>query len=766
MPAPTPFDPEAIANAEYVERKTREGVTTKRTICQTCDIACSVVTESKGGRVVRVRSSDNPVFKDNICMKAIVAPKGFAHPDRILHPLKRVGERGSGEWEQVTWDEALKDIGTRLKKIIADHGPEAWAVSTSQWNTATDHGLGRRLMNHVGSPNWISGVALCAGNTAAVSRFTYGYFPMGDFPNTKCIVLMGHNPRRHSWTPMYNFIRQAQAKGAKLIVLDPRNSSSAQRADMWLPLKAGSDVAMMFGWLKVIIDEELYDKEFVTNWTIGFEDLKERVNEYPLDRVAELTGCDPELIAEAARMYSTAGPSVIPWTPITDMQRNSTSGIRLQGILRSICGYVDVPGGEILHGLNPDIVPESDIEMHQVLPQEQKDKQLGSEDHPAFTYRAQTRFTELNKKVWGHEYVNIATGSYMATPSATFRAMAGEGAYPVKAFFFLGNNPLMSYANMPLIQRAMMNQDLIVAHEQIMTPSAQLADYILPADSWLERPWLNDTFGWTSTVRFSEKSMEAPGEARSTFDFWKEIAGAIDHADVVPWDTLEDFYDWRLRKTGKTFAEMVEETDVYFKKPEFKKYEKTGFATPSGKVELRSSVLEDLGFDPLPYFREDPEAPAEYPLKLFTGVREDEFFQTAGRHIPEMRKRKPEPYLFVSPNTAKQYKLEAEGWATVENELGKILVKVAIKETMPDDLVRVPHGWWKPEMPQGINGLSGAHQYADALLCRDDPDYLDREQGIPHLKGVPCRVQMIETATPPQEKTEDLATAKVLGTAE
>ena len=123
MPAASPFNPEDIANAKYTERTVKPGVTTKRTICQSCDIACSVVCEVKKGRVVKVRSSDNPIFRDNICMKGIIAPKGFAHPNRILHPLKRVGERGSGEWEQVSWEDAMADIGTRLKAIISDHGP-------------------------------------------------------------------------------------------------------------------------------------------------------------------------------------------------------------------------------------------------------------------------------------------------------------------------------------------------------------------------------------------------------------------------------------------------------------------------------------------------------------------------------------------------------------------------------------------------------------------------------------------------------------------
>lgn len=743
MPAPSTFDPQEVVDAEYQERKPRPGVTTKRAICTTCDVMCSVVTESMNGRVVRVRSSDNPIFRDNICMKGIVAPKGFANPNRILHPLKRVGERGSGKWEQVTWEDAFADIGSRLKAIIAEHGPEAWAVSTSQWNTGTDHGLGRRLMNHIGSPNWTSGVALCAGNTAAINRYTYGWFPTSDYANTKCIVLLGHNPSRHSWTPVYNAIRQAQARGAKLIVADPRRSSGAERADIWLPLKVGSDAALLFGWLKVIIDEELYDKEFVENWTVGFEELRQRVDEYPLERVAKLTGCDPEMIAKAARMYATEGPSIIPWTPITDMQRNSTSAIRLQCILRSICGYLDVPGGEALQGFPPDLINESLIEMHHVLSDEQKAKQLGSDKHPAFTYRGQERFREPTKKVYGQEYANLVMGCYLTPPSALFRAMAGEGPYPVKAFFFLGNNPIMSYANMKLIIKAMMNQDLIVAHEQFMTPSAQLADYVLPADSWLERPFLLDHFGGASLIRISEKSMEPPGECRSTFEFWKGLAGALDRQEIVPWDTLEDFYDYRLEKRGVSWKEFATTADVYFAPPEFLKYRKTGFATPTGKVELRSSALEELGFDPLPYFREDPPVDPDYPLMLFTGVREDGFFQTGHRHIEEMRKRHPEPLAFVSPGTARQLMIKEGEWIEVENELAKISIKAAIKDAMPDGLVRIPHGWWKPEMKQGAGHLSGALEYADAQLCRDDEDFLDQEQGIPHLKGVPCRINKV-----------------------
>jgi anaerobic selenocysteine-containing dehydrogenase len=239
------------------------------------------------------------------------------------------------------------------------------------------------------------------------------------------------------------------------------------------------------------------------------------------------------------------------------------------------------------------------------------------------------------------------------------------------------------------------------------------------------------------------------------------MANALDRPDLVPWENLEAFYDYRLAATGMNWDQFVESTDVHFAKPEFRKYQKTGFATPSGKVELKSGILEDLGFDPLPYFREDPPEDPMYPLKLFTGVREDGFFQTGHRHIPEMRQRHPEPILFVSPGTARTYDLTEDEWVEVANGLGRISIKVSIRDSMPDGLVRIPHGWWKPEMQQGAGHLSGALKYADAQLCRDDEEYLDREQGIPHLKGVPCQIYKVtpRAGSSHAEKTDEAVTA-------
>lgn len=721
-------------------------MTVRRALCSSCDVYCQVETITPESGVVGdviVKAIDPGPLKANVCMKGVHAPEGFSHPDRLLHPLKRVGARGDGDWKPVSWDEAMDDIAERLGHIVERHGPESFVVSTSQWNTQTDNGAARRFMNLLGSPNWISGVALCAGNTAAVNRLVYGWYPFPDYTKTQCIVLFGHNPKPHSWTPIHNAVRRAQDRGAKLIVLDPRRSENAELADLWLPLRPGTDAAMCFGWLKVILDEGLYDAEFTARWTLGFEEFRDRVDQFPLSRVSEITGVAPDLIAEAARLYATSTPAVIPWTPITDQQRNSTSAIRLMCALRAVCGNLDVKGGELLHGFHPDIVSESELELHTALSEDQRAKQLGADAHPAFTYRAADRLREPSKRVWGHEYPNLINGNFMAVPSAVFKAMAENDPYPVRAFFTLGNNTLMSYANMQLIYRALMAQELIVAVEHIKTPTAQLADYILPGDAWLERNALSDSFGWTAIYRTSQKTVEPPGECRSVYDFWRGLAHRMGLGEHFPWPTQEALLDERLKGLAVDFDSFANEHAYHMPRFEYRKFEHTGFATPSGKVELSSTILGDFGFDPLPDWVPAPPANADWPLTMFMGVREDSFFQTGHRHIRSLRKKQPEPKAFISVEDAEDLDIKDNDPLEISTKQGRVLMKAAVRDDMPKGVVRVPHGWWLPERPEGDGSLSGAWDHADAQICPDDPEHLDREQGIPHLKGIACRVEKL-----------------------
>lgn len=716
---------------------------TKYVVCSVCDIGCQLRAEAKDGRLERVLPHDNPMLSRNVCFKGIAAPQIHNHPDRIRVPLKRVGERGQDCWEEISHEQAISEISERLRGTIDRYGPEAWAVSTSGWNTQTASGMDRRLMNLVGSPNWISGVSLCAGNTAAVNRLTYGWFPFPDLMNTNCIVLFGHNPKKHSWTPIYNAIEAARARGAKVIVLDPRVSEQAEVADLHLRLRAGTDAAMCLGWLKVILDEELYDARFVEDWCVGFDELRARVDEYPLERVEAITGVDRDLIAEAARAYATADGAVIPWTPITDMQISSTSAIRLHSILRAVTGNLDVVGGDLLNAPHPGWVTEADLQLHDSISPEQRAKQLGYEKHPVYTYRTAEMLTGPMERVWGKRWMDQVMGCHMANPSEVFRAMVSGDPYPVKAFFVLGNNALMSYPNQHQIREAMMNQDLVVVQDLFMTPTALLADYVLPGDTFSERNHVADSWGWSNRLTLSEKAVEPGPEVRSTFAFWRDLAHAMGHGEHFPWETHEALLDHRLSPSGRTFSEFAEATIMDAPTPAFRKYRHAGFATPSGKVELASSILADLGFDPLPYHREGPATSVDYPYRVFSGVREDPFFQTGQRNVEVLRKRAPSPKVFIHPSDASQEGLTDGGWVRLETATGAVVAKLAIKESMLEGHLRVPHGWWYPEL-RGKAELSGAFLSSDAVLCPDSDEYLDNEQGIPHFKGYPGRLVPID----------------------
>ena len=727
---------------------------TKYSICTVCDIGCQLRTEAEDGKVSRVIAHDNPALAANICYKGTAVPLIHNHRDRLSKPLKRVGERGEDRWEEISYDQAMDEIAAKLSAITQKYGPESFAVSTSGWNTQTTHGLDRRFMNLLGSPNWISGVALCAGNTAAVNRLTYGWFPMADFGSTNCIVLFGHNPRKHSWTPIYNSIRAAKTRGAKVIVLDPRVSDQAEGADIHLRLRAGTDAAMCLGWLKVIFDEGLYDEAFVRDWCVGFDELRQRVDEYPLERVAQITGVPAEDIAAAARMYANANGAVIPWTPITDQQLSSTSAIRLHSILRAVTGNLDVVGGETFGGFSETYIPESEIGLHERLSPEQKAKQLGYDDHPAFTYRAAEMLKEPTEKVWGFPYADIVMGCQMANPTSVFRAMASEDPYPVKAFFCLGNNALLSYANQNQIHEAMLNQELIVSHEIFMTPTAMLADYVLPGDVFTERNHVADSWSWSTRLALSQKVVEPPAEASSTFQFWTDLAHRMGFADEFPWTNLEDMLDYRLARGGRTFQEFASETYMELAPPKFCKYRDKGFATPSGKVELASSILGDLGFDPLPYYRELPGQSEEYPYLVFTGVREDPFFQTGQRNIESLRRRMPAPSLYLHTSDAEREGLVDGDWAKLSTPQGEVVAQVAVHETMKQGHIRVPHGWWYPEL-RGEASLAGAFISSDAVLCADSDEWLDHEQGVPHFKGFPGKVEKTDKPQQVSRTTPD-----------
>jgi len=700
----------------------------KHSTCAFCDDLCPLAVERHDG-AVKLGPLD-PAMPE-MCPKALLWDEYRRHPSRITRPLKNCGTRSEPEWQEVSWDVALDEIASRLAKVIAAYGPESVAVSEMPLN----HGFGgitRRFMNCLGTPNYITALSLCMGNTAQIHRATYGWFATPDWDNADVIVYFGQNRGPELWPGEYLRVQNATARGAVLIVIDPRTTPTAQLADYHLPIRYGTDAALALAWLNVIIGEGLYDKEFVAKQTVGFDELKDRVEAYTPQWAAEVCGIDEEAICATARIYAQAKAAIIPWGVVGDMQRNSTSLLRCQCILRAICGYLN--SSEKVFGPGVGAVTNSELADYGLLPQEKKDLQLGTAKYPLFTFKGGSRYEGAMRDAGFTYYPDLLGGSCMAHPPSVFAAMRGEGPYAVKAFFAVANNTVMSYANQQGIIDALLNQELVVAFENSMTPTAQLADYVLPGDMWAERDIMGPSIDIAPVVSFSQKIAEPIGECRDWYSVIKGLADRMGFSDKFPWKDSHELYDYRLQGLGTDWDEAQAKPSQACTPTAF-----GIFLTPTGKVELKSSVLESLGYDPLPYYVEHGEEgveEAESPFVIFAGLREAASYNTNLHQIETLRRRQPEPLVCINPADAREYGLTEGAWTDVVSTHGRVELMAHIDDRQPEGTLRIPHGWWKPESEPGLRGgLSSAMVHNDGMLFTDEDWNLDPEQGIVNLRG-------------------------------
>ena len=702
--------------------------------CRFCDGGCRVGGEvDDGGRLkVAPAVAEFPA----ICSKAAAVDEYRLHPDRLTTPLRRAGERGAGEWEAVSWDEALDEIAAKLRAVIDEYGPEALAVAEMPLNIGFG-GVTRRLMNALGAVNYTAPTQLCMGNTAQVHRAVYGWFASADWQRADCVVYFGQDRDMQRWPAEYLQLKAALARGATLIEVDPRLSDTAKLADYHLPIRYGTDAALALGWINVIIEEGLYDAAFVAERCVGFDELRERARDFTPERVADICGVDADLIRETARVYAGAEHAIIPWGVVGDMQVNSTSLLQAQCILRAICGYLN--NGENVFGPALGGVVNAQLAAFDLLAPGQRAKQLGRDGegaHPLLTMRAAELYRGAMTRLGIPYEPDILAESQACDPTALFAAMRGEGPYPVRAFFSVGNNTVMSYAGQQGIIDAILAQDLVVVFENWMTPTAQLADYVLPGDMWAERDVLGPEFDVAPVMMGSFAFREPAGECRDWYAVAKGLADRLGLGDALPWASARELFDWRLAPLGKTFDDLRDGAPAMLVPPAMGQ-----FATPSGKVELASSVLADLGFDPLPGYAEprDPAAEAEpgrYPYVAFAGLRERESYNTNFHQMPAFRKREPEPLLLINPADAAAEGVGDGAWCVVESAYGRVELMARLDDAQPAGSVRVPHGWWKPEEPGTLEaGLSAACLHNDGMLMPDATWNLDPAQGVPGLRG-------------------------------
>ena len=686
-----------------------------RTVCRSCHGGCGVIVHVKDGKVIKVEGdSESPISHGTLCSKGLAITQLAYHPDRILYPMKK----GDNGWERITWDEALDTVVGKFKEVIKEHGPESIVIGQGTGRDYESHLY--RFANLLGTPNVLTAGHMCYVSRVAATLITCGNLPICDYKaEPKCIVMWACNPQ---WTNPDEYkgegFWRAYKKGSKLIVIDPRKGFLAKKAHLWLQLRPGTDAALAFGFLHVIIDEGLYDEEFVKNYIHGWEEFKERVKEYPLERVEEITWVKKELIRKAARIYATVKPACINWGVPTEQTLNCTDCTRLLTGLMAVTGNLDVAGGNVFF-VPPPVRTVSQFSRHKDLSPEQRKKRLGGEQY------------------------KLASRVALITPKVAWDAILTGKPYPLKAGLLCGTNPVITRANAREAYEALKKIDFLVVIDFFLTPTAELADIFLPAGTWLEQNHVADNWKRHGYALARQKVVEI-GECWQDHKIFQELGKKMGQEW---WDTVEDALDYLLEPTGLTWEQFKKKgylkgEQVYYK------YKEKGFSTPTGKVELYSTVLEKWGQDPLPKYTEIPESPVsrpdlleDYPYILNAGLRTPTFFHSANRMIPWLREIRPDPIVEIHPETAKKHGIEEGDWVYITSPRGRAKERAKLNDGIDPQVIVAEHGWWFPEVKDPGHGWDTANIN---ILTDNSHESMDPVMGATNLRVLLCNISPCE----------------------
>jgi len=691
-----------------------------RTTCAICLQDCGMLVHLQDGEIVKIEGDpDAPLNMGALCVKATASLEIRNHPDRVRHPLVRKGERGEGKWQEVSWDEALGRIADEMNKAKEKYGPESvcWLRGAAK---GTQDNVFTRLANVFGSPNITSMASVCYFPHVNAMRFTFGSFLMEDHTNASALVVVwGMDPASTS-TPNYEPLKRAVANGARLMVIDPFETILAKKADQWIRPRPATDMALALGMAHVIINECLYDKAFVENWTKGFDELKKHVQEYSPQIVSEITWVPAETIVDAARFYAANKPAAVL---VGNANENIVLSMQTQRaiyILEGLCGNVGVPGGKV-QWTNPPILsraaPEFTLQDH--ISREVRQRRLGAE--------------------------HLAPFVHYALPQSVIKALITGKPYMPHVAYIQGGNLLCTWANSRETQGALKKLDFIATADLFLTPTVEMCDVVLPVAHFLEHDALRQSGDLPFLAQIQQKVVD-PGDCKSDTQIYIELSRKLGLGEYF-WKDEYDFMEEMLRPAGVTLDEF-RKVHILQCVRQYRHYERVGFATPSGKLEFYSNALKEAGSDPLPVYREPPETmysepglADEYPMILTT--RKPAVFRHANlRQIKSLRVLRPDPILNINPETAKKLGIDNGDWVYIENKRGRITHRAEYTESLHPRVVVGDHGWWYPE--KGVDeGLHGFTESCINAITSNSPPY-STEMGGVTLRGAFCKVYKVE----------------------
>lgn len=689
---------------------------TVKTFCgRLCGGTCGTIVTIDGGRVTSVRGDpESPFSRGAICAKGRAAPAIMYHPDRLSHPLKRVGARGEGKWQQITMDEALGLVAERLRGLSASYGPESIMVGQGSSKGGLDLYFPQRFGSAIGTPNIVTIANVCHVPREQAAAITFGSTCVPDYQAPpKCLVVWGSNTQHTNTNGGTGAqFRPAFEKGTKFIVIDPRRIPMTSRADMWLKLRPGSDGLLALGMLNVIVNEGLYDHEFVEKWTVGFDQLRLFLDSYPVRKVADLTWVPAADIERAARVYATTKPAAVQWGNAIDQTSNALQTCRAIAVLRAVTGNLDVPGGDLLPGGVPGLMKPGDYTL------------VG---------------LRRGKKSVGEQFKLAAEMNFVPSQVAV-DAILTERPYPLRAAVLFGTDPLMSYSEVARSESALRKLEFLAVADMFLSPAASLADVVLPVALNLEFDDIGQYPGRSGFITARPKLVEPPGECLSDVMMMNRIGQKMGFGQHF-WNSDREGCDAVLKPAGLTYEDL-KSRGVIFAPVAYRKYERNGFRTSSGKVELYSGRLEQLGYAPLPGFAEPAETPfgsldlaREYPLVL-TCNKNPYYYHSNYRAVPSLRRLSPEPVAEMNPTTASRFGLKAGDWVYVETPRGRVRQKLAYDVDLDPRVVVGAYGWWFPErLASAPESWRESNLNVLTAAAVTDPAF-----GTPNLRGGVCRV--------------------------
>jgi len=691
-----------------------------KTICQMCYFYCGLDVYHEKGRVVRIEGNrDHPANRGSLCPKGLAARHLPVDARRLSTPLRRVGARGGGQWQPIEWDEAIRLLAERVMDACSQDGPESVVFHRGQapgWVTAMNYAT--RFMNTLGSPNLVTHSHLCFQPRAIAHVSTYGGVPEPDFDAARCILLWGFNP---IYTALPNYgrrIMEARSRGAKLIVVDPRFTNTAAKADIWLRPYPGSDLALALGMAKVIVDERLYDVAFVRDSTTGFDSLQEYLEEVEISRVELETGIPFREISNAARVFAENPPAVLKEGNGFDQHVNVVQSVRAAALLSSLTGNLNVEGGNIF----VPALPFEDVQRRSILPSNWEQRSLSR--HPLY-------FRQGNAL---HD-------------ADLLECLETDQPNHIRCLIVQGGDPLAANSKTLRTRRLLDRLDFIAVHDLYRTSCASVADLVLPAASFLERDLLlyyrYRPSAYMNLVALQQQVVKPVGESRSDIDFLFALAHALGMEDAFPWEHATEAFDWELSPLDTTIEALrdLPEGLARWYEPEelFRTHGRTGFATESTKVDLYSTRLARFGYEPLPVLTPTPaeiNRSEEYPLLCGTGLKLGLHTHTQYHTLPGIRQIEPDRFVEIHPAQARRLDIRQGDRVRLTSPWGSVRAVARLREGPAEDVLMLSYGY-------GQSYTESEWQSSNDMTSHTPADPIS---GATNNRRVPCRISVEEAA--------------------